>query len=232
MVYCVSDIHGCYDEFMALLDAINFSDTDELYVIGDVVDRGPKPFEVIQFIMNAPNVTMLMGNHDLMMLESLTTGHGTEHWLNRSGGRETMSEFITLTSSDQDKIIDFIAGLQYYKRLCVNDREFLLVHGGIRVPSDNSPTISNLDSCLESQDKRDLLWLREEFFTHKCMDGVTVIFGHTPIPYLARDIEKYNIWHDPVYKDKILIDGGCIYGGALAALRLDDMKEFYIRKRG
>ena len=43
MIYFMSDIHGCYKEYMELLEKIHFSDEDELYVVGDVVDRGPEP---------------------------------------------------------------------------------------------------------------------------------------------------------------------------------------------
>ena len=46
MRYIISDIHGCYNEYMELLQKINFSDTDELYVLGDAIDRGPEPIRV------------------------------------------------------------------------------------------------------------------------------------------------------------------------------------------
>ena len=41
-IYVMSDIHGCYDEFMQMLNLISFSDYDELWIIGDICDRGPK----------------------------------------------------------------------------------------------------------------------------------------------------------------------------------------------
>ena len=61
--YAVSDIHGCYDELMELVKIINFSDEDTLYVLGDCVDRGPKPVEVLTWMMNKPNVIPIAGNH-------------------------------------------------------------------------------------------------------------------------------------------------------------------------
>ena len=60
MHYAISDIHGCYDEFMELLKLIHFSDRDELFVLGDVIDRGPKPVEVLQFMSMQPNVSPLV----------------------------------------------------------------------------------------------------------------------------------------------------------------------------
>ena len=41
MIYCMSDIHGELDRFKAMLDLINFSSDDTLYIIGDVIDRHP-----------------------------------------------------------------------------------------------------------------------------------------------------------------------------------------------
>lgn len=67
MRYIVSDIHGCYDAYKALLEKIHFSDGDELYVLGDVVDRGPEPIKVLQDIMRRHNVTLILGNHDFIM---------------------------------------------------------------------------------------------------------------------------------------------------------------------
>ena len=54
--YVISDIHGCYEEYMDLLEKINFSGQDELYVLGDSMDRGPEPIRVIRDLMGRPNV--------------------------------------------------------------------------------------------------------------------------------------------------------------------------------
>ena len=48
MRYLISDVHGCYEEYQELLDKIHFSNEDELYVLGDAMDRGPEPIKVIQ----------------------------------------------------------------------------------------------------------------------------------------------------------------------------------------
>ena len=67
MRYIVSDIHGCYRQYQALLEKIQFSEQDELYILGDVVDRGPEPIRVMQDIMKRPNVIFILGNHDFIM---------------------------------------------------------------------------------------------------------------------------------------------------------------------
>lgn len=69
MIYVISDIHGCYHEYIELLKKINFCDEDELYVLGDVVDRGPDPIKVLQDMMLRANVYPILGNHDYMALK-------------------------------------------------------------------------------------------------------------------------------------------------------------------
>ena len=71
MIYCVSDIHGELDKFERLLELIQFSDADQLYIIGDVIDRGAMGEDILQKIMSASNMTMLLGNHEQMCLDTL-----------------------------------------------------------------------------------------------------------------------------------------------------------------
>ena len=69
--YVISDIHGEYDMFMELLRLIDFSYADTLYILGDVVDRGPHPIAVLQKLMKMPNVIPIVGNHEVMALDGL-----------------------------------------------------------------------------------------------------------------------------------------------------------------
>ena len=69
--YVIADIHGEYDMFMDLLDKISLQDSDTLYVLGDILDRGPHPVKTIKTLMEMPNAICLVGNHELMALESL-----------------------------------------------------------------------------------------------------------------------------------------------------------------
>ena len=60
MRYIVSDLHGCFEQYQELLAKIDFSETDELYVLGDVVDRGPEPIRILQDMMKRPNVIFIL----------------------------------------------------------------------------------------------------------------------------------------------------------------------------
>lgn len=57
--YVISDIHGQYDMFMELIDKIDLKQTDTLYVLGDILDRGPHPIKVLKKLMEMPNAICL-----------------------------------------------------------------------------------------------------------------------------------------------------------------------------
>ena len=54
--YVISDIHGQYDMFMELLDKIRLKESDTLYVLGDVLDRGPHPIRTLKRLMEMSNL--------------------------------------------------------------------------------------------------------------------------------------------------------------------------------
>ena len=64
--YVMSDIHGCFDEFMKMLKRINFTEDDQLILAGDYIDRGSQNIQMFDFILNHPdNILLLCGNHDI-----------------------------------------------------------------------------------------------------------------------------------------------------------------------
>ena len=66
MLYVMSDIHGEYERYLSMLEQIDFSQDDTLFVLGDVVDRGPEPIRVLQDMASRDNVYLLKGNHEAM----------------------------------------------------------------------------------------------------------------------------------------------------------------------
>ena len=70
MIYVMSDIHGNTERFDSVMKQISLSRNDRLYILGDVVDRFPGGITLLRRIMKMPNVCMLLGNHELMMLKA------------------------------------------------------------------------------------------------------------------------------------------------------------------
>lgn len=68
--YVMSDIHGCYDELMKMLEKIQFSSDDTLIIAGDYMDRGSQSLEMLDWILDTPdNVILIKGNHDAEFVE-------------------------------------------------------------------------------------------------------------------------------------------------------------------
>ena len=108
MIYCMSDIHGELDRFKAMLDLINFSSDDTLYIIGDVIDRHPGGVEILKIIKDTPNMFMLLGNHEQMCLDTLgpNSVYGSRRlWLENGGSNtyEAKKQEAHINSVDERK---------------------------------------------------------------------------------------------------------------------------------
>ena len=214
MVYCISDIHGEIDRFHTMLEKINFSENDTLYIIGDVIDRYPGGVDLLKEVMETPNMVMLLGNHEQMCLDTLGPYNvwGSKSLWQQNGGSSTYRELLYVcTPSERRKIINFLLKLPDHLDITVNGQKFHLVHG---FPSDNP-------------DNR--IWDRPSIDMPAPLEGCTVIVGHTPTCYLTGNHEQvFKIWHGDGIID---IDCGCgnkTEFRRLACLRFDDMEEFYV----
>ena len=95
-IYVVSDIHGESELFYDILKQIRFTDEDHLYILGDVIDRGPDGIALLRRIMNTPNMTLLLGNHEYMMLQYFSpwaTDTEIRRW-NKNGNTPTRDAYL------------------------------------------------------------------------------------------------------------------------------------------
>ena len=213
MIYVMSDIHGQYSRYKSIMRQIKLRKNDHLYVLGDCIDRNPDGLKILKELYYRKNATVLLGNHELMMLEALTKTHSYNEYRHRwynNGGEVTHKR---LRYYDQDEILDIIRSLPINVDVTCNGVNYLLVHGG---PIGYKPKYQ--DETFDS------VWKRLDRYA-KLPEGKTVIFGHTPT---ARYQVAYpmKIYHGD--NGMIGIDCGSAYiDGRLACLRLDDMQEFY-----
>ena len=227
MIYVLSDIHGNKKAFTAILEKIQFTDSDELYVLGDVVDRNPFGMELLVDIMRRPNVHMLLGNHEYMMMQALGLDpHGPEQreamrlWFH-NGGKVTLDAFTALDRATQKEVISYLKSLPMEFTLTVNNRNFVLVHA-------TSKKMTQFHELRDGELKEFLVWDRESVRWIPAMgvhENEIVIFGHTPTCNL-QDKRPLEIF----VEDNIIgIDCGAAYPeiGRLACVRLDDLRVFY-----
>lgn len=210
----IGDIHGCYTELKDLITSLETDgkynkDTDKLIFLGDYIDRGDNSKLVIEFIRNLQkdnnNVIALMGNHEDMILDYF---YGIDNCWTYNGHTETLKSYEGFNEQLIEDI-EWIRNLPLYHE----DEHFIYVHAGIDV-----------DKTMQEQNKNTLLWIREPFIMNKKKYSKRVVFGHTPtIGINGSDL--------PMYTDtnNIGIDTGCVYGGALTALIIEngEASEFY-----
>lgn len=230
--YVVSDIHGQYDMFLELLNKINLKDTDTLFVLGDVLDRGLHPIKTIRKIMSMSNVVCIVGNHELMALEHLEflvheevgdskgklDDRELENLINWqcNGGFSTVEEFKLLDFEAKVAVIDFLKNMLTYARVSVNGNDFLLVHGGL---GNFMP-----DKSLDDYSVNELAWSRIDYDVQYFRDTYIVV-GHTPTQMIKDNPKSGFIYRK---NNNIAIDCSAYYGGRLAALCLDTNEEYYL----
>ena len=145
--YVIADIHGEYDMFLRLLDKIGLKESDDLYILGDVLDRGPHPIKTLLKLMEMPEVIPIVGNHEVMALDGLKllnteiTERSVESLdkellgnlldCHRNGSETTIAEFGTLDPEMRSEVIDFIGSFSMYEEVNVCGKEYLLVHAGL-----------------------------------------------------------------------------------------------------
>lgn len=212
----MSDIHGYYDRYKSVMRQIKLKKDDHLYVLGDCIDRFPDGLAILKELFYKPNVTVLLGNHEHMMLEALTKTPPDHDALWRwysNGGNITHDRLKRCSKAYRAEMIEIIRQLPINVEVRCNGVDYLLVHGaplGYK-HKYGDPVV-------------DAVWTRLDRYS-VMPEGKTVIFGHTPTDHYAyrRPMSIY-------YGNRMIgIDCGCAYkdAGRLACLRLDDMKEFY-----
>ncbi len=229
--YVMSDIHGCKEEFDLMLEKIEFSIYDELWIIGDICDRGRDSANLMKEIINKSNIHLIYGNHDIWLeryidtiielkkgnISILDMGEDFQIWFYYNGGNLTVNQMLDLDFHELYDIKLYLENKILYKKLNIKGQKYLLIHAGL------SDEYYDKNIILDDVKEEVLLWAHIGLDDNPFKDTIMIV-GHTPTflygeEYDSKIIHGNNIYH---------IDAGCVYGRALACLRLDDLKEFYI----
>lgn len=245
-IYTVSDIHGYYDLFLKGLSEIHFSEGDFLWCLGDMIDRGPDGIKILQHIMNHDNMDLLIGNHELMLLnsvdgsgEAICNGKDVYLWLDANGGRFTFYQYKTLPKEDRINLLVWMRQRYVVRKVFIDNDTYCLTH------SFYDPKCENKRYCeLSYSDVWNITWSsiwREDDLTQSLniypQYPYTFITGHVPVQTIRKRYkadQEWSLLKSFSIDNMICIDGGCAMGSinevanGLIFLRLDDMSEYAI----
>lgn len=240
--FAIGDVHGHYDELMALYEklqkeAVFDPKLDQLILLGDLVDVGPKTKDVLKQCMSweeefntmeQKHFIFLYGNHEDMLVDALNPFHPVYKdpniWLDQ-GGEETLKSYnpkldklskkaFQKARQYPDRYLDdehirWLARLPYF----YIDENYVFVHGGL--PNEPLETIIEKAGQNDPALNYDMIWLRDPFIYSNYDWGKRIIFAHTPT------VEPI------VTPNKVGLNTMPRNEGKLTALQLATMQFFY-----
>ncbi len=227
MEYIISDIHGEYELLVELLQKINFSEKDILYVLGDMVDKGRGSVKVLKLLKTLPNAHCILGNHEYLFLRCYCGlckkyENDKEQLL-----KDIKNYFIGDGKLLTWEIIDWIDRLPFY----IEKDNFICVHAGLSVNKDGG-------YCpLEEVDEHLLVYDRDfKDNANLSKNEKCVFFGHTPTRYITNKDEIILYSKDkskPITIDnlqKVHLDTGAHFSGILGCFCVDTCECHYVKK--
>jgi len=159
--FAIGDIHGRFEALQQVLEKSKFDyNKDRLIVLGDIVDGGPRTYEVVEELLKIKNIIFILGNHDEWWMNHISSGW-TEEWWIQQGGANTLRSYGAEVEeaeyiSDLSKISS--AGLNipvthqdFFNRAVIYyiENDMIFVHGGF------NPLIH-----IDKTPKQEFLWDR------------------------------------------------------------------------
>ena len=231
--WVVGDIHGCAAELALLLGAIDLQPGDRFLSAGDLFHRGPDPVGVMRILKNLGSAfDMVLGNHEWALLNRIAAADDGADWANDDLHGDNQAKMDPSALPAAEELLAFLENRAYFLRgNCTgpawqsesakpkpsqgeaSQRTWVLVHGSVlpgRKVEDMEPAdIVRLSRCLDRPGSP--LW-------HEVWQGPEfVVFGHAQS---AAGLHSSENGQPLAYG----LDTGCVYGGKLTAIRLEDLK--------
>lgn len=162
----IGDVHGHYDGLLRLLDLLELKTADQVYFLGDLVDRGPKSFQVVEFVKSS-GYQCLRGNHEELMIAACrkdTQDYAAFQLWASCGGRQTLESYET--PEQLQSHVEWFQSLPTY----IDLGDLWLVHAGV------DPEMS-----LSKQTAQEFCWIRREFhrMSKPFFADKLIVTGHT-----------------------------------------------------
>lgn len=210
--YATTDLHGCLQTFRHLVEEeLRLTPTDELYLLGDYVNKGPDSRGVLDYLMQLQatgyQVHCLRGNHDQALLDA-SRHRWRWDWLGPRGRLPTLRSFGVQRMADiPPRYLNWLAALPYEIEL----PDFLLVHAGYDFA---------LPPAEMRRDYTTMLNIKKFIFDPSRLEGKRLLHGHVPTP--TAQVRS----RAAARPGALGLDTGCVYRhnpdlAHLAALNLD-----------
>jgi hypothetical protein len=189
------DIHWCFDEFELLIEKLKIAKNDKVYLVWDVINKGPKSWKIMKFLYkNRNQYKSVLWNHEVNFFRYLDKNKDNTYISNESD-----SDFIKLEKKleDRNKILDYFKKLPLF----IEEDNFLLIHWWLD-PNKNIED-HDLDEITRIREVNNKPWFEQYKWDKK------VIYGHRALNWLN------------IYNNTIGLDGWCLYGWALHAYILE-----------
>ena len=189
----VGDLHGCYDELVALLSDIRFGPNDRVVAVGDLVVKGPKNREILDLFISDPRFSTVIGNQDMRLLRCWR-GENPK----MTGAQKKACDELEF---DRQRYCSYLSSLP----LMIDLGAHLVVHAGVRpgIPLHEQSADDLLELRTLGKKKRTS---RKGVPWYEVYDGEKIVlFGHWPAP------------EPRLARRAIGLDTGCVYGNRLTA---------------
>lgn len=214
----VSDIHGDYEALINYLTSVNFNeDEDMLITLGDNFDRGVGNLELYHFLQNLPHKILIMGNHELALLNVLKSGkpnridlhNGTVQTIADLAGCKEGQAYWDMAAIDAARRTGIESWIKNEFQWYFETDEYIFVHGWIPTKFLHDDEYLPLDEA-DGSDWFDAAWCNTEkkieafrnVFPHG-MDK-TIVFGHWGTFLLYQNIDGVDIKqgnYDKIWKN-------------------------------
>lgn len=176
-IWVIGDVHGEYEKLLLLLSKLP-KDAIVCFT-GDLIDRGEESAKVVELVINNGYFCVL-GNHEVMMIESDESKHNTEYWFH-NGGIETLSSYARCDDEVFVNHVRYFKTLPYFAYFEIEGHKPLVVsHSYI-----HHIWVSK-EHPYSEDDVEDILWRhmkKSEYFNEQreAKNDIFNIFGHTPV---------------------------------------------------
>ena len=190
MHYVCSDIHGQYELYKKMKADLQLGDGDTLYILGDLIDRGPEIFPLFLDVMEDPHVCCLLGNHEWLMADYAAGDSQNGRWFKpANSGSITWGQYRSLPEVTQQKIMDFIHSRPLQVEVEVDGMTFLLSHSYF-LADRGTEYWKNVTADQVYDTVWNSPWREKQHveFEDYLKDGRIHVIGHVPVQYFAAPV--------------------------------------------